>query len=73
MLQKIETNTYRAFLPFNTPIRKTVFFALSGTRTHVSLITSRVLGPVWGYRGKDTLPSEEKLGSGDPHAAKSPR
>ena len=54
-------------------LRKTVFFALSGTRTHVSLITSRVLGPVWGYRGKDTLPSEEKLGSGDPHAAKSPR
>ena len=29
--------------------------------------------PVWGYRGKDTLSSEEKLGPRDPHAAKSPR
>ena len=37
-----ETNTYRAFLPFNTPIQKIVFCpSLSETRTHVSLITSR--------------------------------
>ena len=32
-----ETNTYRAFSPFNTPIEKLVF-ALSGTRTLVSPI-----------------------------------
>jgi len=63
------------FLPFDTPIRKNWYFALSGIRTHVSLYTfhlprnlllSCVQNPVWGYRGKDTLSSEEKLGPWDP-------
>ena len=35
-----ETNTYRAFYLSTHPSEKLVF-TLSGTRTHVSLITSR--------------------------------
>ena len=49
----------------------------TGLRTHESQnfeATERYrLCPVWGYRGKDTLSSEEKLGPRDQHAAKSPR
>ena len=56
-----KTNTYRAFLPFNTPIRKLVS-ALSGTRTHVSLITSRALSRVIEARIRSQVKKSWALG-----------
>ena len=74
-----ETNTYRAFYLFDTPIRKIGFCPERDSNPrlpdyYIPFIASKsltcVLSPVWGYRGRDIHSSEEKLGPGNPHVAK---